>query len=66
MRIDKNCTDKKYRNQAAEWFAKMIPVITENEAKRNAEAKKAGVMLAMSMINYAKEFQRLYDSLSAK
>ncbi len=66
MRIDKNCTDKKYRNQAAEWFAKMIPIFAENEARRNAEAKKAGAMLAMSMINYAKEFQRLYDSLSAK
>ncbi len=66
MRIDKNCTDKKYRNQAAEWFAKMIPIFAENEARRNAEAKKAGGMLAMSMINYPKEFQRLYDSLSAK
>ncbi|OFY44343.1 MAG: hypothetical protein A2X18_01680 [Bacteroidetes bacterium GWF2_40_14] len=66
MRIDKNCTDKKYRNQAAEWFAKMIPIFAENEARRNEEAKKAGAMLAMSMINYGKEFQRLYDSLSAK
>lgn len=66
MRIDKNCTDKKYRNQAAVWFANMIPVLAEKEAKRNAEAKKAGVMLAMSMIDYPKEFQRLYDSLSAK
>lgn len=66
MRIDKNCTDNKYRNLAAEWFAKMIPIFAENEARRNAEAKKAGAMLAMSMINYGKEFQRLYDSLSAK
>jgi len=63
VRIDKGCTDVKLRNKAAVWFKKMAPISQENELKRKEAAAKGGMTLAMSMINYPKEFARLSESL---
>jgi len=64
MQIDRLCKDSAVRRHAAGWFSKIIPIYEAKEARRKAEAEKQGVMLAMGMINYPKEFQKLYQSLS--
>jgi len=65
IRIEKGCTDAKLREKAAQWFKKMALVSEERELKRKEAAAKGGMMMAMSMINYPKEFARLAVSLSA-
>ncbi len=64
MQIDRLCTDKKIRSHAAGWLEKYIPLFEAKEARRKAEAEKKGVMLAMSMVDYHKELNRVYKSLS--
>lgn len=63
MKIDKTCSDMSVRTKAAQWFEVMAPVVAERDAKRAEEAKKSGAVMAMSMVNYAKEFERLRVSL---
>lgn len=63
MKIDKTCSDMSVRTKAAQWFEVMAPVVAERDAKRAEEAKKTGAVMAMSMVNYAKEFERLRVSL---
>lgn len=64
VRIDANCNDMKLRAKASEWFKTMQPVIIAKEKARKEAAEKGGFMMAMSMINYEKEFGRLAESLS--
>lgn len=64
IRIDQRCKDKELRGKACEWFKKMLPVLEEREARKREEVKKSGGMMAMSMVNYTKEFRRLIESLS--
>lgn len=64
VKIEKGCTDQVVRHKAAEWFRVMAPVVVQREARRREEAKKSGGVMAMSMINYEKEFQRLLETLS--
>lgn len=66
MRIDKGCSDMKLRNRAAQWFKTMATVAQERELKRKEAASKGGFMMAMSMINFPKEFARLAETLSAE
>lgn len=64
LRIDQNCSDIKLRTKASKWFKTMLPVIEERENRRKEEAKRSGGTMAMSMVNYQKEFARLAESLS--
>ncbi len=64
VRIDANCSDIKLRAKASEWFKTMQPVIIAKEKARKEAAAKGGFVMAMSMINYEKEFGRLAESLS--
>ena len=64
VRIDANCSDIKLRAKASEWFKTMQLIIIAKEKARKEEAAKGGFMMAMSMINYEKEFGRLAESLS--
>jgi thioredoxin-related protein len=64
VKIEEGCEDRVVRRKAADWFAVMAPVVVQREARRREEAKKSGGVMAMSMINYEKEFQRLLEVLS--
>jgi len=64
--IDKSCTDPDLRKEAAGWFKLAMPVLEAKENRRKEMIAKTGGIMAMSMINYQKEFNRLYDSLSGK
>lgn len=66
LRIDKNCQDQKLRSIAGKWFADMLPIFEAREAKRKEATAKSGMMAAMSMVNYAKEYQKLCKSLEGK
>lgn len=63
IRIEKGCSDVKLRTKAAQWFKTMASVSQERELKRKEAAAKGGFMMAMSMINYPKEFARLSEAL---
>ncbi|HBZ25051.1 MAG TPA: hypothetical protein DEO54_02260 [Rikenellaceae bacterium] len=64
VRIDANCSDMKLRAKASQWFKTMHPIIIAKEKARKEEAAKGGFVMAMSMINYEKEFGRLAESLT--
>lgn len=66
LRIDQNCKDKQLREKAAGWFSSMLPVIADREAKAKERAVQSGGMVAFSMVNYLKEYQRLCTSLTGK
>lgn len=66
IRIEKGCNDVKLRNRAAQWYKTMASVAQERELKRKEAAAKGGFMMAMSMINYPKEFARLSEALAAE
>jgi len=66
LQIDRFCKDSEIRAHAAEWFKEFIPIYEAKETKRKEEAAKRGAILAMSMINFQKEFQKVYESLTTK
>ncbi len=63
LRIEKNCTDPVLRNRAALWLQEAIPVLDARIQKRKEMVAKSGGMMAMSMIDYPKEFRRLLELL---
>lgn len=63
--LDKLCDNNDIRSESAVWFKTMLPVIVEREKVKKEQANmKGGMVMAMSMINYEKEFERLSNALS--
>lgn len=61
--IEKDCRDKEIRKGMAAILEQAIPLLEAKEQRKKEMVAKSGGMMAMSMINYPKEFARLLDLL---
>lgn len=62
--LEQECQDTKLRAEAAKWFALRVAEIEKREAKEKDEVLPPGVVKAMPMYNFKKEFKKLEEKLS--